>query len=148
MAGKGERMRRVLFVFMLLMLALSACGPVTAATEEPSTVVVEDEPTPTHIPVDLTPAQRAALNALMEQLNLSADKIKLVSSKAVTWPNGCLGIVRMGVMCTQNQVPGFKIVLEANGQQYEFHTNQDGSTVLPAEGAQDASAGVKEGVKK
>src|SRR5262249_34858255 len=27
---------------------------------------------------------------------------------------------------------GFKIVLEANGQQYEYHTNQDGSSVVQA----------------
>ena len=76
----------------------------------------------------------------MEQLNLPADKIKLVSTEAVTWPDGCLGIVRMGVMCTQAEVPGFKIILEADGQEYEFHTNQDGSVVMLAEGAQEFAA--------
>jgi hypothetical protein len=38
-------------------------------------------------------------------------------------------------MCTQAQVPGFRIVLEADGQTYEFHTNQNGSIALPAEAA-------------
>src|SRR6266545_5746660 len=133
-------MRRVLFVITIIMMAITACGPVTAATEEPSIPVEEQEPTPTHIPVDLTPAQRAAINALMEQLSLSADKITLVSTEAVTWPDGCLGIVRMGVICTQAEVPGFKIILEANAQKYEFHTNQDGSIVMLAEGAQDSAA--------
>src|SRR5262249_34110278 len=98
-----------------------------------------EEPTPTHIPVDLTPAQRAALTALEDQLGLTADQIKLVSTEAVTWPNGCLGIVRMGVLCTQAEVPGFKIILEADGKKYEFHTTQDGSIVLLAEGAQDSA---------
>jgi hypothetical protein len=130
-------MRRVLFVIVTLMMVVAACGPVTAATEEPSIPV--KEPTPTHIPVDLTPAQRATINALTEQLNLAADKITLVSTEAVTWPDGCLGIVRMGVMCTQAQVPGFKIILEANDQKYEFHTNQDGSIAMLAEGAQNAA---------
>jgi hypothetical protein len=134
-----------------LMMVVAACAPTAAATEEPSypsePSYPDEQPTSTHIPVDLTPAQRAALNALMEQLSLPADKIKLVSTEAVTWPNGCLGIVRMGVMCTQNEVPGFKIILEANGQQYEFHTNQDGSTVMLAEGAQ-GSAAVEEVVIK
>src|SRR5690349_5419551 len=137
-------MRRVLFFLTILAMAVTACAPTAAATEEPSypsePSYPDQQPTSTYIPVDLTPAQRAAINALMEQLNLSADKIKLVSAEAVTWPNGCLGIVRMGVMCTQNEVPGFKIILEANGQKYEFHTNQDGSTVLLAEGAQDSAA--------
>jgi len=133
-------MRRVLFVITILMLVITACGPVTAATEEPSVPAEEQEPTPTHIPVDLTPAQRAALTALTDQLSLTADKITLVSTDAVTWPDGCLGIVRMGMLCTQAEVPGFKIILEADGKKYEFHTNQDGSIVMLAEGAQDSAA--------
>jgi hypothetical protein len=133
-------MRRVLFLVTILMMAITACGPVIAATEEPSAPVEEQEPTPTHIPVDLTPAQRAALTALADQLSLTADKIRLVSTEAVTWPDGCLGIVRMGVLCTQAEVPGFKIILEADGKNYEFHTNQDGSIVMLAEGAQDSVA--------
>lgn len=136
-------MRRVLFIITILMMAITACSPGAAATEGP----IIEEPTPTHVPVDLTPAQRAAINALMEQLNLSAEKITLVSTEAVTWPDGCLGIVRMGVMCTQAEVPGFKIILEANEQKYEFHTNQDGSIVMLAEGAQD-SADVEQSVIK
>src|SRR6266540_4136958 len=141
---KGVRMRRVLFVVVILMMVITACAPEAAATEAPSYPGEPSYPSEpsqsTHTPADLTPAQRAAMNALMEQLSLFADKIKLVSTEAVTWPNGCLGIVRMGVMCTQNEVPGFKIVLEANGQKYEFHTNQDGSIVMLAEGAQDSAA--------
>lgn len=128
-------MRRVLFIVTILMMAITACAPGAAATEGP----IIEEPTPTHIPVDLTPAQRAALTALSEQLNVSVEKITLISTEAVTWPDGCLGIVRMGVMCTQAKVPGFKIILEANGQKYEFHTNQDGSIVMLAEGAQDSA---------
>jgi 2C-methyl-D-erythritol 2,4-cyclodiphosphate synthase len=116
-------------------MAITACAPAAAATEE----VPNIDEQPTHISVDLTPAQRAALTALSEQLNLSADKITLVSTEAVEWPDGCLGIVRMGVMCTQAVVPGFKIILEANAQKYEFHTNQDGSVVMLAESAQDSA---------
>jgi hypothetical protein len=133
-------MRRVLFVLIILLMAVTACAPGSAATEEPS---ITEEPAPTHIPVDLTPAQRAAITELSQKLSLPADKIKLVSTEAVTWPDGCLGIVRMGVMCTQAEVPGFKIILEANGQKYELHTNQDGSVVLLAEGVQ-ASAAVED----
>ena len=129
-------MRRVLFIVTILMMAITACAPEAAATEGP----IIEELTQTHIPVDLTPAQRAALTALSKQLSLPASKITLISTEAVTWPDGCLGIVRMGVMCTQAEVPGFKIILEADGQKYEFHTNQDGSIVMLAEGAQDSAA--------
>lgn len=141
-------MRRVLVVtlWILVIATISACAPEAAATEAPA--AVENPPTPTHLPVDLTPAQREAIAALAEKLNISPDKITLVSTEAVTWPNGCLGIVRMGVLCTQAEVEGFKIALEANGQQYEYHTNQDGSVVLLAEGAQTAGAAEEQAIKQ
>ena len=130
-------MRRILFLIAVWTVLLAACGPVTAApTEEPSSP--EDEAT--SVPVDLTPAQLAAVTSLSDQLSLNVDHIKLVSTEAVTWPDGCLGIVRMGVMCTQAEVPGFKIILDAEGQEYEYHTNQDGSVVLLAEGAENSGA--------
>jgi hypothetical protein len=84
----------------------------------------------------VTPAERAAFTALSGKLGLPPEKIMLVSSEAVTWPNGCLGLENIGVMCTEAQVPGYKIVLEANGQQYELHTNLEGTTVKIAKGAQ------------
>jgi hypothetical protein len=130
-------MRRVLLLIAIWILVLTACGPVTpVATEEPSSPEEES----TSMPVDLTPAQLAAVTSLSDQLNMAVDQIKLVSTEAVTWPDGCLGIVRVGVLCTQAEVPGFKIILDAKGQEYEFHTNEDGSVVLPAAGAQNVGA--------
>ncbi len=135
-------MRRVLFGITLLLLLVTACAPVAAtepsatdvpATEEPSPTM--QEPTPTHIPVDITPAQRSALTTLADNLGMSVDEIILVSTESVIWPNGCLGVVKMGVMCTQVEVPGFRIILEANGKQYEFHTNEAGSNVQSVAGA-------------
>jgi len=127
-------MRRVLILLVIWILLLTACGPVTpAATEEPS----NPEEEATSVPVDLTPAQLAAVTSLSDKLGKAVDQITVVSTEEVTWPDGCLGIVQMGVLCTQAEVPGFKIILAANGQEYEFHTNQDGSVVLLAEGTQN-----------
>ena len=126
-------MKKIRLGFLILMvLAFAACSPQAPATEAPSTI---DE-TPTHIPVDLSPAQRAALTALSEKLNVTVDTIKIVSTEVVTWPDGCLGVQKIGVMCTQSEVPGFNIILEADGKQYEMHTNVNGSIVVPFEDAQ------------
>jgi hypothetical protein len=150
------------FVITLLVLILPACAPQSAAPTPPTaaspTPIAADTPpvlaTPTHIPVDfppihppavngtgdLTSAQQAAVAALSSTLNVPSDQISVVSTEAVTWPNGCMGVQRIGVMCTMNQVPGFKIVLQASGKQYEFHTNQDGSIIVPAGGIQVSSS--------
>ncbi len=104
-----------------------AATPAAEPTGTPSTE-------PTHIPVDIPPEQRAAVAAAIQALGLPADQVKLVSIEAVDWPDGCLGVRQIGMMCVKGPVPGFRIVLEANGKQYEFHTNLDASVVTPSNG--------------
>jgi len=106
----------------------------TTDTGYPSPVVIPTEvpPTPTQLPVDLTPAQMAAIQAVSRKYTIPVDQIKVVSTEAVTWPNGCLGVVIPGVMCTDVMTQGFRILLAANGRQFEIHTNQDGTSVIDA----------------
>lgn len=125
-----------IIVLLLVIGMLAACGQPSSATPPAATspaptqsAPTQPAPTVTPIRVDLTPAQRAAMQALVAAVNMPVDQIKLISTAAVQWPDGCLGIVRLGVMCIKGPVDGFRIILEANGQQYEFHTNQDGTAV-------------------
>ena len=90
--SKGVRVKKILIGIALWSLIVTACSPEEQATEGPSSI--DEGPTPTHIPVDLTPAQRAAITALSDNLGLPADEIKLVSTEAVEWPDGCLGCPR------------------------------------------------------
>jgi hypothetical protein len=133
-------------VLLLLCGLLAACGPsgiaplptatspaptqpiptVSAPTQSAPTQLA---PTVTPIRVDLTPVQRAAMQALVAAINAPIDQVQLISTEAVQWPDGCLGIVRMGVMCMRGPIDGFRVILAANGQQYEFHTNQDGTSI-------------------
>jgi hypothetical protein len=142
----------VLFSLILIFILLAACAspggtqfpsgtppatnPIPSATPGSTPTATNPEPSPTaqptHIPVDIPPAQLAAIQALADSLGISVDQIKVVSVEAVDWPNGCLGVQHIGMMCTQQIVPGFRIILEANGKQYEYHTNGIGSQVFPA----------------
>jgi hypothetical protein len=133
-------MKTLWIALFVASLAISACTGVPGALETPAPSAAAPQPTeppvlstPTHIPVDINSAQRAAISSLAQSLGLPVEKVALVSSEAVTWPNGCLGVQRLGVMCTQNQVPGYKLVLRANGKDYEYHTNLDGTVIVPAE---------------
>jgi hypothetical protein len=77
-------------------------------------------------------APAAALSAaadLAQRLKIDIDTIKLVSVEQIDWPDACMGIQQPGVMCAQVITSGYKVVLEANGQQYEYHTNESGSVV-------------------
>ena len=158
-------MKKITFLISLVALFLAACSPeyiptpptivaistqaavdtnIPLSTEAPHPISISSA---TRLPVDLNPAQQAAIAFLTSTLNLSADQIKMISSQAVIWPNGCMGVQRMGVMCTSQQIPGFVIVLKANGKPYELHTNRDGSEVVPAGGVQ-ASGSAQDMVKK
>ncbi len=117
-----------------LALTLAACTARTATGPSPlatPTMDVVPQPSATHVPVDLSPAQRAAIASVAQTLGVPAQQISIVSTEAVTWPNGCMGVQHIGMMCTDNLVPGFRILLSSGGRQYEVHTNQDGSAVAP-----------------
>lgn len=123
-------MRKTLLVFALSILLVTACAPESAATEDASGA--DEEPVPTEIPADLTPGQLAAISLLAGNLGISTDQIKLISTEAVDWPDGCLGVAEEGLMCTQAIVPGFRVILEANSREVEYRTNEDGTLVRPA----------------
>src|SRR5688572_323668 len=122
-------MKKVWTGILLLIWVCTACVPQTP-TDQPSIII--EMPTSTNIPADLTPAQRAAIASLSGNLGLPTDKITLVSTEAVDWPDECLGIVNAGLVCAQVITPGFRVVLEANDRQVEYRTNEDGTQLRPA----------------
>jgi len=122
-------MKKVWISIILLIWMFTACAP-QAPTDQPSIII--ETPTMTYIPADLPPAQRTAIAALSGSLGLPADKITLVSTEAVDWPDGCLGVVDEGLVCAQVITPGFRVILEANDRQVEYRTNENGTHLRPA----------------
>jgi hypothetical protein len=121
-------MKRVLLSISMLMLILAACAPQAQPTDLPP--VIEEQAT--GIAENLTPVQLAAINAVSQNLGLAAEQIRLVSAEAVEWPDSCLGITTEGTACAQVITSGFRIILDAAGRQVEYHTNEDGTVVVPA----------------
>jgi hypothetical protein len=54
----------------------------------------------------------------------------LVSAESVEWPDTSLGNPQPGMFYAQVITPGFKIILEAGGAQYEYHTDLAGNFTL------------------
>jgi hypothetical protein len=75
----------------------------------------------------------AAQVALAEDLGIETGEIEVVSSYPIEWPNACLGVARPGEACAEVITPGYLIVLQAGGKQYEYHTNADGSIIQAGE---------------
>lgn len=131
---------KLLLKIIPLLLLLSACAPAMPAPDSYPNPSYPNPPYPNdNSDVTLTPAEQAAITLLSQTLNLPADQITLISAEAVTWPDGCLGVQRPGMMCTQAVVEGYRIILAANGREYEVHTNQNGSAAVLAAGMEEDS---------
>lgn len=123
-------MRKIALWCTVFGLILAACAPAAQATEESLLPVDDVRKTPTAAPASTSPAEEAAISLLASTLNLPADQISILATEAVEWPDGCLGIQREGLMCTQAIVPGFKIMVQADGKTYEVRTNKSGSQAV------------------
>jgi hypothetical protein len=143
---------RFLFVLLLVVTVVAACGapsapPIFPTASSKPAATLPPSMLPTLPPSPIKPggglvtqpqaeewqnAPQAALSAradLAQRLQIDSDTIQLVSVEAVDWPDACMGIHQPDVMCAQVITSGYKVVLEANGQQYEYHTNESGSVV-------------------
>ncbi len=124
--------------------ATSAPSPVESETEAPPPEA-DFTPAPLRPPTEAPPLAdaapaNAAQQALARELGTQLDEIRVVSMEQVDWPDGCLGIAKPGMMCTQAIVPGYRIILEANGKEYEYRSDLSGrQVVLAPERMRDAA---------
>ena len=74
-------------------------------------------------------ATLAAQKRLATALGVSTNQVQLVSAEQASWPNTCLGLTPSGQACAAKVTPGWRMIFNANGQQYEVRTDETASTV-------------------
>jgi hypothetical protein len=62
---------------------------------------------------------------LANRLAISMDEVVLVEYMEVEWSDSSLDCPQPGMDYLQVITPGYRIVLQANNQSYEYHTNRD-----------------------
>ncbi len=72
----------------------------------------------------------AAIAHLSEQTGIPPEQITLVSIEAMDWSDTSLGCPQEGYMYAQVITPGYLLLLEAQGQQYKYHTDKATNVVL------------------
>ncbi len=89
---------------------------------------------PGQSPADAAKVPAALLHTLTEDLatrqSVSPTDIALVQAQAVNWPDSALGCPQPGMGYMQVITPGYRVVLQASGRQFSYHTNQRGYFVL------------------
>lgn len=120
---------RILWIF-LLGLSISACTPRLIALPDPTKLPA----TPVATPGEESDRVLSIATAdLATRLALDPARIRLLSAEAVIWPDTSLGCPRPGEVYAQQTIPGYRLRLGANGQDYIYHTDTDSAVILCSE---------------
>lgn len=150
--NRGWRWMAALVLVVMLAGCAAPPAPVAPTSDgsrsvtEPTPTPAPPEPTPTpeaaeEEPAPLEPRPRGGDNmtvggrptALIERAktelaadaSFSAEQVEVVSVEQVEWSDSSLGCPKAGMMYAQVITPGYRIVLAADGQTYEFHSGLD-----------------------
>lgn len=121
-----EKMKtlKILFFFFLVLLFLPAFLPDVQA-ETPSPV----HPAPQDAPIFPPSAAFQAQKALAQTLGIGVERTTITLIATAQWPDACLGLASPNEMCAQGVVNGYRVVLRANGQLFEYHTDASGKVL-------------------
>jgi hypothetical protein len=67
---------------------------------------------------------------LAQHVSSSVAQINLVEATEVEWSDSSLDCPQPGMTYLQVITPGYRILLEVDGQEYEYHSNRDAYVVL------------------
>ncbi len=73
--------------------------------------------------------QNAVISEAANHTGMPASQFQVIEAEQRDWPNGCLGIYQPGIACTQVIVPGWRVVVQAQQQEWSFHTDSTGNLV-------------------
>jgi hypothetical protein len=151
--GKPGRAKYALLLPALLLLgACSSLEDATPSKPPTSPIPTGESPLPVgdspldepFSPLDAPSAEseQKALERLAElataeladQLAVETEEIELIETEAVQWPDSSLGCPQPGMMYAQVITPGYRLMLEVDGQVYVFHTDSSQRVVRCDEG--------------
>jgi hypothetical protein len=138
-------------MFFLLTSCAPATNPINSPQDEqPGDTLESPEPSvppeETDMPSDsidqdqnLPLAVQVAIQDLAESLGISSELIEVVEYEQVDWPDSCLGFAGRDVACLQVITPGYRVILSANGVEYEYHTDDSGLNIRLSPGSLQSS---------
>ena len=100
-------------------------GGSTDASSTPTSSVVKVKP-----PAEAKRVVELAMDDLIQKTGVALKAVRLVSVEAVQWSDASLGCPKPGMVYAQVITPGFLVVLEAMGDEYEYHTDEGRFVVL------------------
>jgi len=110
--------KRTVFAVLFLVLVVFATG---CGRRD-----VPDEATPVGLPPDVANGAKQTLSA---SIGVPAEEIEIVRANQVEWTDTCLELGDEDEFCGQALTPGWRIILRAEGEEHEVHTDLSADTV-------------------
>jgi hypothetical protein len=82
------------------------------------------------LPTEAEPLVAATRTDLAQRLGVPEGEITVLSVEAVEWRDGSLGCPAPGMAYIQVITPGFRVILQVGGIEYEYHTDSRQSIVF------------------
>ena len=116
----------ILSVASSLTLIKDATGATAKFSLETSNEVLYDNIKPNRLP-------RLVANAVLQDLGrrqgILTRQVQIIDYNQQTWRNGCLELPQPDELCTQALVPGWRLVVSNDKQNWTYHTNSNGRSL-------------------
>jgi len=106
----------------------SSAGPTSPSPDAPSSEPAETEPVTGEVPPAVLAAAQAELAAIIGA-DAAAGAV-VVSAEAVEWPDSSLGCPQPDMMYLQVITPGYQVVFEVDGKQYDMRATKAGGVMV------------------
>lgn len=144
--------KQIVLVGIVLVFVLAACvaptAPPAVAPPTPASPPASEAPTPVNDipPAEVEPPAASGIGAIADaaiqfaaaELGVDDESLTVLSVDPVEWRNSCLGVDKPGEMCMEVITPGYRVLLEVDGQEVAVHTDQDARVMRLADPAQGA----------
>lgn len=114
---------RICCISFSLIGALAACAGKPGDSGLPAAGVRPDNRA---MPVSLQPIIEAAMQDAASRNDIDRAAIEVVHAEPVTWPDGSMGCPAPGMQYTQALVPGYRVLLRAGNQTFDYHAAANG----------------------
>ncbi len=111
-----------------------------ASQEKSQPEIVDSTPVQSNSGSEVTKKISAAVSDLSSRTGVAEDSIKVRHARAVNWGSSAVGCPRPGMEYMQVIVPGFQVLLEANGTVYRYHGERKGALFFCPEDRAQAPA--------
>jgi hypothetical protein len=101
---------------------------------DPMNVIPIPVPADGGIPPELTDEARQLLEEALEdaaqRAGVATAEVRLAEVEEVEWRDGSLGCPEPGMMYPQVIIPGFRFVIEAGSETYNYHSDMGSRVIL------------------